>query len=299
MNAQPIKIEGGLRTRGKFLKRAGPHLPLVTVVTVVYNGKKTLETTILSVLTQSYENIEYIIIDGGSTDGTLQIIKKYEDRIAYWVSEPDRGISDAFNKGIVCSTGDMVGIINADDWMSPDQVEQGVRALLNTNADFVFGDLLFYDDQGMAVYQIKGDKEYSKVIHNNMPDLCHPSVLARRDAYDRFGLFDTIYHYAMDYEWFLRLHTQGGRGIYAKTITAHMRLAGASDRSYYHALKEVRDISIKYGKNRFAASLLYSFRIIKGTVRRIVERLFPQQAVHWFRRAVNRGFFSLKSSNGN
>ena len=296
---QPMKIEGGLRTLRRFIKQSMPGFPLVSVVTVVHNGEKTLEKTIQSVLNQSYENIEYVIIDGGSTDRTLDIIRNYEGGIAYWISEPDRGISDAFNKGIICSTGDIVGIINADDWMSPDQVEQGVRTILNTKADFVFGDLLVHNDQGLAVYQIKGDRGYSRIIHSNMPDLCHPSVLVRKTAYDRFGLFDITYKYAMDYEWFLRLHTQGGRGIYTNTITAHMRLSGTSDRSYSRALEEVRDIAIKYGKNRFGAHLLCAFRITKGRARRILEHLIPQQVVHWLRRAVNRGFFSLKSSNRN
>lgn len=92
----------------------------ISIVTVSYNAAKTIEQTIKSVINQTYSNIEYIVIDGGSTDGTVDIIRKYEDRIAYWVSEPDGGIFDAMNKGIKVATGEVVGIINSDDWYEHD-----------------------------------------------------------------------------------------------------------------------------------------------------------------------------------
>ncbi|HOT76744.1 MAG TPA: glycosyltransferase [Candidatus Wallbacteria bacterium] len=91
-------------------------LPKVSVITIVYNGAAGIERTIKSVLGQGYKNLEYIIVDGGSIDGTIDIVKKYEDKIARWVSEKDRGISDAMNKGIALATGDIVGMIHADDW---------------------------------------------------------------------------------------------------------------------------------------------------------------------------------------
>ncbi len=104
----------------------GQHLynpPKVTIITVAYNAQATIEATILSVLAQSYKSLEYIIIDGGSTDGTLQIIKKYEDKISKYISEPDKGIADGFNKGIALATGDWIGMINADDQYTPNAVE--------------------------------------------------------------------------------------------------------------------------------------------------------------------------------
>ena len=100
--------------------------PLVSIVTIVYNGEKHLEQTIQSVLNQTYSNIEYIIIDGGSKDNTINIIEKYSDRLAYWISEKDNGISDAFNKGIAKSTGEIVGLINADDWYDFDAIKHVV-----------------------------------------------------------------------------------------------------------------------------------------------------------------------------
>lgn len=107
--------EGGLRTKGYF-KKSYKDKPLVSIITVVLNGEKYLEETILSVLNQTYDNVEYIIIDGGSTDGTLDIIKKYEHAIDYWVSERDRGIYDTMNKGITVASGEWIELLNAGDF---------------------------------------------------------------------------------------------------------------------------------------------------------------------------------------
>ena len=112
------KGEGGLRTKGYF-KKPYEDKPLISIITVVYNGEKYLEETIQSVINQTYDNVEYIIIDGGSTDGTVDIIKKYEDQIDYWVSEKDTGMYNALNKGFSCAQGDYLGWLNADDTLFP------------------------------------------------------------------------------------------------------------------------------------------------------------------------------------
>ena len=112
---------GGRRLKG-IVRDGTPDRPLVSIVTVVYNGAATIERTIASVLGQSYPNIEYIIVDGGSTDGTLDILRAHEDRVDLWVSERDGGIYDAMNKGVALCTGEWVGLINADDWYVDDAV---------------------------------------------------------------------------------------------------------------------------------------------------------------------------------
>ena len=123
--------------------------PLVSIITVVYNGEKYLEQTIQSVINQSYKNIEYLIIDGGSTDGTLDIIKKYENNISYWISEPDRGLYDAMNKGIKLAKGELIGMINSDDWYEEDAVETMVKAYLNNPQKTIFhADRYDIDEEG-------------------------------------------------------------------------------------------------------------------------------------------------------
>lgn len=278
---------GGLRLNGSFTRRSAPGKPLVSVITVVRNGRAFLERTIQSVLDQTYDNIEYIIIDGGSTDGTLDVIRQYEHRLAYWASERDNGISDAFNKGIKASTGDLVTLLNCDDWFSPDQIERGAAALRDPSVEYVFGDLIFHDGSGKILYRINGDPDYARIIHSKMPEICHPTVLARRSAYDRIGLFDLRFRYAMDYEWLLRLHVHGGKGLYVPGIVGYMGIGGASDLLFFRAVREVRDISRLYGQNAVRAEILYRLRIVKGTVRRLVERLTPDWFAGLARRLIN------------
>jgi glycosyltransferase involved in cell wall biosynthesis len=284
------RAEGGTRTRGMFNKQSAPGKPLVTVITVVRNGKEHIELAIQSVLRQTYDNIEYIIVDGASTDGTVDFVKRYDDRIAYWISEPDRGISDAFNKGINMSQGEIIGILNADDWYSPDQVGKGVRALYNSSVDFVFGDLLFHDTAGRMTHRIKGDAHYEYVIHSRMPELSHPTVLVKRTTYERIGLFGLDYRYAMDYEWFLRLHTRGGKGIYVQDMVGHMRLGGISDSSHIKALREVRNIAMMYGQPSWKAHYLYIYRVVKGLARRKLEQWAPKALYELLRSMINRRY---------
>ena len=133
---------------GEFHKKSYQEKPLISVITITLNTALTLDTAIQSVLNQTYDNIEYIIIDGGSTDGSLDIIRKYEDRIAYWTSEPDSGISEAFNKGITAATGEISGIINADDYYEPAAVALAVSVLTQTGADIVHGMVQYRDVNG-------------------------------------------------------------------------------------------------------------------------------------------------------
>ena len=116
-------------------------LPLVTVVTIVRNRKGTLAQAIASVLNQTYSNIEYLVVDGASTDGTLEILKEFKDRIDFWISEPDLGPSDAINKAISYANGDFIAWIHSDDWADPDHVKFAVETLTNSRADFAFGDM--------------------------------------------------------------------------------------------------------------------------------------------------------------
>lgn len=284
------RMEGGRRLTTDYQKKSSPDRPLVSIITIVYNGEKHLETAIQSVLNQSYKNIEYLIIDGQSTDRTVEIIKKYEAAIDYWLSEPDRGISDAFNKGIAKASGDIIGLLNADDWLSLNQIEMGVEGLKQESIDFIYGNLAFHDDEKIQKFIIKGDPEYRRIIESRMPDLCHPTVLVKRRAYQRAGLFRVDFHYAMDYEWLLRLHKMGGQGKYLPELLGHMQLSGRSDQSFGAALKEVRTAAILHGQACWLAHLLFLYRVIKGKIRRQLEKRGMIKLLNWLWKKVNRNY---------
>ena len=175
--------------------------PLISIITVVYNGAKTLEQTIKSVLEQTYPNIEYIIMDGGSTDGTIEIIKKYENKIALWVSEPDNGLYDAMNKGIHKATGKFIGMINSDDWYEPNAVALAVESYRNNPQKKIFhGDRFDVDKNGKKeIYRFNNSKFklfYSAMTYN------HPSMFVHQDIYRKFKYNSSLKAYS-DYEFVL------------------------------------------------------------------------------------------------
>ena len=268
--------------------------PLVSVVTTVRNLEKLLGRAIASVRAQQIPDLEYIVVDGGSTDGTLDIIRANSDVISFWKSEPDLGISDGFNKGIALATGKYIALLNADDWLSPGQIAQGVECLEQSGADFVFGNLLYHDVGGAPLYLRRGDANYARSIARVMPSLNHPTIIMRRDCYLRCGLFDLKWRYAMDYDLALRFHRAGLRGAYEPRLAGHMTLDGASDRNAAATLREVRDISIAHGHPTIAAYLLFLFRMLKTGIRRLLESLLPLRASVALRHVFNRSLTDAK-----
>jgi glycosyltransferase involved in cell wall biosynthesis len=200
-----LNREGGLRLAG-IRKEGGPGKPLVSVVTVVYNGEKHIEQTIRSVLEQSYRPVEYIVVDGGSTDGTIDILAKYGDRIDYWISEPDKGISDAMNKGILLSTGELIAHLHADDFFANPSVLSCVCSeyLRRQGILWMTGGINIVAREGKILEEIKARKySYKRLIRGNI--LLHPATFVTRQAFEKVGVFDTGYRYAMDYDLWLRL----------------------------------------------------------------------------------------------
>lgn len=267
--------------------------PLLSIVTTVRNGEKTLARTMDSIRSQDFPGLEYIVVDALSTDRTHDIIRANSDLVTYWISEGDRGISDGFNKGIALSRGKYVTLLNADDWLSPGQMAQGVQTLEQSGADFVFGDLLYHDAAGAPLFRIRGEADYAKRIGHVMPGLNHPTVIVRRTAYEEVGLFDLTLKLAMDYELLLRMHRLGCRGIYDPKMLGHMSLAGVSDTASRRALAEVRDIAIRHGEWPPHAWLRYLFRLAKGDIRRTLERHLPAAVIHRLRGSVNRNYTRL------
>ncbi len=180
----------------------------ISVITATFNSGKTLRDTIESVLRQTYRDIEYIIVDGASRDDTLDIIREYEPRFGgrmRWISEPDRGIYDAMNKGIGMATGAVVGLLNSDDFYTDECVLERVAAEI-MDVDAVYGDIHYVDDGDLTkcvrYYSSKGFRRW-KMRMGFMP--AHPSFYCRRTVYTRFGLFDTDFRVAADFEQLLRL----------------------------------------------------------------------------------------------
>jgi glycosyltransferase involved in cell wall biosynthesis len=207
------------------------------------------------------------------------------------VSEPDEGISDGLNKGIALTRGRFVALIHADDWLSSGQLRCAIEALEGSGADYVFGDLIFHlGDQ--PVHVVRGDAAYTRRIDHIMPDLNHPTVIMRRESYERHGLFDTDYRLAMDYELLLRFHRAGLKGFYDPRLRGNMSLDGVSDRHAIRALAEVRAASIRYGYSPVKAWLRFLFRAIKTTMRRTLEKSLPIGITKTLRRLVNPAYRS-------
>ena len=204
----------------------------VSIVTVCFNSAATIRDAIDSVLSQSHPDVEYIIIDGGSTDNTMQIVSEYEGRIATVVSEPDQGIYDAMNKGIRAATGDVMGILNSDDFFASSDVIADVVDVFRSDddADIVFGDVVFVSAEDLtSVKRYYSSRHFKpwKLRFGYMPP--HPATFVRRDLYTRYGEYNLEYRIASDYEmfvrWLIRNEVQYRR---LDEVLVHMRLGGIS-----------------------------------------------------------------------
>jgi len=198
--------EGGLRLRGYYKKRVADK-PLVSVITATLNSEKYLEETIQSVINQTYDNVEYIICDGCSTDGTLDVIREYDDKIDCWVSEPDGSMYEAINKGIRLSCGDIVAILNSDDkYASPDVMEQMVRNFRQySDIDGFYGDVIkLYPTH--TIYRRLFQVDYKEYLLARQGTFVpHPTLFVRRGCIQKIGLYNTHYRYASDYDFILKL----------------------------------------------------------------------------------------------
>ena len=248
----------------------------VSIITVTYNSGKYLEDCIESVMKQGYKNIEHIIIDGKSEDDTVAIIKKYQPHIAQWISETDRGMYDAINKGMKMATGDVIGILNSDDMLaSEDIISAIVNVFEREKVDVVYGDLDFVkkDEPNKVVRRWKG-KSYkrSRFKYGWMP--AHPTFYIKRSLVEKYGGYESHYFTAADYEFMARyLYFHKASAYYLPKLIIKMRMGGQSNINIYQRLRANRRDYLAMKKNKIP----FAF---------IISLLKPVSKVHQFYKKV-------------
>jgi len=218
--------------------------PKITIITACLNARRTIEQTLRSVLDQNYPNLEYIIVDGGSTDGTLEIVEKYRDKLALVISEPDRGIYDAFNKGIRHAAGDVIGILNADDFYAPWALERIAGAYAaSPESDVFFGKVVVIDAEG------KKWRVYSAGSPECLVDrmsVSHPAVFAPKRTYETRGFFDEHYRIAGDWDYMLGLYMSGASFCAVNYVLTAFRFSGVSSSLSRRHMSENRRVYLKH-----------------------------------------------------
>jgi glycosyltransferase involved in cell wall biosynthesis len=209
----------------------------ISIITVVYNGDKYLADCIKSVITQTYPHIEYILIDGGSTDGSLAIVAQYKNHITHFVSEKDRGMYDALNKGIKLATGEVVGILNADDMLaSTDVIAAIAQTFASANPDALYGNLNYVDPEKVdKIIRKWVAKPYTKrdITYGWMP--AHPTFYAKRSLFEELGYYSLNFGSAADYELMLRfLFKNDVKAMFLNKLIVNMRTGGMSNASFKH-----------------------------------------------------------------
>lgn len=205
----------------------------ISIITVCFNAEKYIEQTIKSVTEQKKGDIEYIVIDGASTDRTLSIIKRYESQITVWITEADNGIADAMNKGIKAATGDYVMFLNADDYFQASNAISMATSYMEEGKDIYIFDTIFLKEEG-GVRRHSG--AFGKRI--NFKGICHQGALCKRDLFEKIGPFNTSFKICMDYDFFMRAYRGGATGKYVNGLLSVMRDGGISSRQDWNSLKE-------------------------------------------------------------
>lgn len=274
------KQEGGKRVK----ELPSTTQPLISIITVVYNSEAYLETTIKSVLQQSYANYEYIIVDGGSNDGTLAIIKQYEDQLDYWISESDRGIYDAMNKGIALAKGKIIGILNSGDFYSPDALTT-VAQLYSQQSEndylIITGAMYRFDEQSQFKFkQQRSEIDLHRDINVGMP-INHPATFVTQKIYQTIGCFNPEYKICGDHDFLFRVyHSQQVKFIFSDRVLASMSMGGVSEKLSSLWIRAKEKIAIRKERLNIIHNLAISVRfILVGSIKHLLMPIVGQKVV--------------------
>ena len=264
--------------------------PAISIITICKNSSKTIANTIRSILDQPVDGVEYIIIDGCSTDGTQEIIKTFGNKVNIFVSEPDNGISDAFNKGIALASGDIIGLINSDDALLPGTLQKVIDFFAqNTNIKIMHGDVLFYD-LNQYVKRISPPARWWLPWRMGTFNI-HPATFVKRDIYEKYGYFNTSYKFAMDDDLFLKWLTAGERISYYPEPLVKVQAGGLSGRYAFKVFGEKRRALLEHGFSRILTDIQYVCWFA-GQFLVLLQQLFRQIAtrrMEIFDNGINRG----------
>jgi glycosyltransferase involved in cell wall biosynthesis len=248
--------------------------PLISIITIVYNDLIGLKKTFKSVVSQRYSAIEYIIIDGGSSDGSIDFIKENEKELGYWVSESDKGIADAFNKGVLAAKGEWIVLLNAADYFQDENAIERMLPYLeaNQNADIVYGKLTEVDENGVL------GKNFGKVFDRKSFErectIIHPATFHNKNFFKENGLFNLDFKIAMDYEIFLR--KKNLKAVFADELITFMEIGGVSQQNPSKAYKEVNDVKrLHLNKSELSLSKDYYENMMRYRLSKLLQRITP------------------------
>lgn len=250
----------------------------ISIITATFNSGVTLRDTFESVLAQTYKDIEYIVVDGKSKDNTIEIIKEYEPRFngrMRWISEPDKGIYDAMNKGIAIATGDVIGILNSDDFYADDDILNIIAQEIN-GIDAVYGDLDFvnHEDTRKTVRQWKGSQYKSGAFLKGWHP-AHPTFYVCKKCYDAFGGFDISFDVSADFELMLRFIEKARiTNKYVPRTFVKMRMGGESTGSIKKIIIGNRNIIRAFRKNGFSVSPSYTIKRLMPKAIDVIKNKF-------------------------
>ena len=262
------KGKGGLRTKGYFKSRNSKK-PLITIITVVYNNQENIEETILSVINQSYDNIEYLIIDGGSSDNTVDIIKKYNNSIDYWISEKDNGIYDAINKGIKLAEGEIISILHSDDIYYDNQtLLRVVEIFEEKKIDIVYGDLLYVSKNNLnKIIRYWRSNQFRQNLFEKGWSPPHPSFFVKKRIHNKFGYYNTKIGNSADIELMYKfLELKKVNSMHISKVLIKMRYGGKSNNNIIEIIKQNIQI-LKF------LNLKSPIKIIKFIYFKIIDRV--------------------------